>query len=185
MRIITRRSLLRAAPLAALIGAAVQAHAQSLTAPEVPEALRTLAGEQVVLRAHATGVQIYICGRAADGKPQWTLKAPEAELRDDQGALIGHHAAGPSWQHNDGSQVTGKMVARADSPDANSIPWLLVAATGHTSNGVLGRVTSIQRIHTVGGEPPAAATCDPVKHQGKEARVPYRADYYFYAPGAD
>ncbi|HUE48888.1 MAG TPA: DUF3455 domain-containing protein [Steroidobacteraceae bacterium] len=182
---IWRLSSQRVAPLATLIGLAALAHAQALTPPEVPEVIRTLAGETVVLRAHATGVQIYVCGRAADGKPQWTLRAPEAELRDDQGVLIGHHAAGPSWRHNDGSEVTGKATARSESPDADSIPWLLLSATGHAGSGVLARVTSIQRINTLGGQPPPAATCDPMKHKGKEARVPYRADYYFYAPSVN
>ena len=113
--LITRLSWLRAAAPATLMGVAALAHAEALAPPEVPEVIKALAGENVVLRAHATGVQIYVCGRGADGKSQWTLKVPEAELRDDQGALIGHHAAGPSWRHNDGSEVTGKAVARSES----------------------------------------------------------------------
>jgi len=94
--------------------------------------------------------------------------------------VIGRHYAGPAWRHNDGSEVTGKAVARVESPDADSIPWLLVVATGHAGPGVFAGVTSIQRIHTKGGQPPPAATCDPKK--GKEARIPYTADYYFFAP---
>jgi len=96
--------------------------------------------------------------------------------------VIGHHSAGPAWRHKDGSEVSGKAMARSESPDADSIPWLLVSATGHAGSGVLARVTSIQRLHTLGGQPPPAATCDPARQKGKEARVPYRADYYFYAP---
>ena len=182
---ITRLTSMRAAPLATLMGFAALAHAQVLTQPEVPEAIKAPAGEKVVLRAHASGAQIYVCGPAADGKSQWTLKAPDAELRDDQGALIGHHSAGPSWRHNDGSEVTGKAIARSESPDASSIPWLLVSAIGHAGSGVFARVTSIQRLQTLGGQPPPAATCDPARQKGKEARVPYRADYYFYAPGGN
>jgi hypothetical protein len=183
--LIKRRFTMRAAPLATLLGIAAFAYAQVPAGPEVPEAIRPPAGEKLVFKAHASGAQIYVCGPAADGKPQWTLKAPDAELRDDQGAVIGHHAAGPSWRHNDGSEVTGKAAARVDSPDANSIPWLLVTATGHAGSGVFARVTSIQRLNTQGGQPPIAATCDPARQKGKEARVPYRADYYFYAPAGN
>ena len=182
---ITRLSALRAAPLAVLVGLAALAHAQALAPPEVPEAIKTPAGEQIVLRARASGAQIYVCDRAPDGKSQWILKAPDAELFDDKGAVIGHHSAGPAWRHKDGSEVTGKAMARSESPDADSIPWLLVSATGHAGSGVLARVTSIQRLHTLGGQPPPAATCDPARQKGKEARVPYRADYYFYAPGGN
>jgi len=175
----------RVAPVATLLGIAALAYAEVPARPEVPEAITAPAGEQVMFRARASGAQIYVCGRGADGKSQWTLKAPEAELRDDQGALIGHHAGGPSWRHQDGSEVSGKAVARVESPDADSIPWLLVTAVSHEGNGAFTRVTSIQRINTLGGQPPPAATCDPLKHKGKEARVPYRADYYFYAPAGN
>jgi hypothetical protein len=133
-----------------------------------------------VLHAHGSGSQIYICQQGPDGKPAWTLKGPEAELRDEKGRVIGTHFAGPTWKHNDGSEVAGKAVARVDSSDSDSIPWLLVTATGHSGDGVLSRVTSIQRIHTKGGQPPATQ-CNP-STPNVETKSKYEADYYFYAP---
>ena len=149
--------------------------------PDVPDKIKAPAGEQVVLLAHATGSQIYVCHPAADGSPGWILKAPEAELHDEKGAIIGHHSAGPSWKANDGSEVTGKAVGRANSPDADAIPWLLLTATGHSGEGVLSRVTSIQRINTKGGKPPLTTECNASK-QDLEVKSSYTADYYFYAP---
>jgi len=163
------------------IAAAVPA--QVMPRPEVPDALKAPAGEQVVFVAHAAGSQIYTCSKADDGKPQWTLKAPEAQLRDTKGRLIGHHAAGPSWKHIDGSSVTGKMVAKAPSPDAGSIPWLLLTVVSRQGTGAFARVTSIQRVHTKGGLAPPAEKCDPSK-PGAETWIPYTADYYFFAPAA-
>jgi len=163
--------------------AATAAQAQSQPRPEVPDAIKAPAGEQVVFVAHAAGSQIYTCGKGDDGKPQWTLKAPEAQLRDTKGALIGHHAAGPSWKHIDGSSVTGKLVAKAPAPEASSIPWLLVTVVSHDGKGKFERVTSIQRIHTKGGQAPPAAKCDPSR-PAAETWIPYTADYYFFAPAA-
>ena len=164
----------------AVIGVVMQANGQGIPRPEVPDKIKAPAGEEVVLVAHATGSQIYTCQQGSDGKYAWTLKAPEAELRDQQGAVIGKHFGGPTWKHNDGSQVTGKAVAKVDAPDADSIPWLLVSVAGHSGNGVLSNVTSIQRIHTKGGQPPAAG-CD-ASAQNVEKKISYTADYYFYAP---
>ena len=158
------------------------AQAALASAPEVPDAIKAPAGEQVVFVAHAAGSQIYTCGKGDDGKPQWTLKAPEAQLRDAKGALIGHHATGPSWKHIDGSAVTGKLVAKAPSPDAKSIPWLLLTAVSHDGKGVFEHVTSIQRVNTKGGLAPPADKCDPSK-PAAETWIPYTADYYFFAPG--
>jgi Protein of unknown function (DUF3455) len=152
---------------------------QNVPRPDVPDTIKAPAGEQVVLQVHATGSQIYVCKAGGDGKFAWTLKAPEAELHDQQGVVVGHHYAGPAWKLNDGSEVTGKAVGRVDSPDADSIPWLLVSVTGHSGDGALSRVTSIQRVHTKGGQPPAAG-CDESK-QNSEAKSSYAADYYFYA----
>jgi Protein of unknown function (DUF3455) len=164
----------------ATVGMQVTVYAAS--APQVPDQIKAPAGERVVFQAHASGAQIYVCQQGADGKPQWTLKAPEAQLHDAKGAVVGHHYAGPTWKHNDGSEVTGKASAKVDSPDPDSIPWLLVTATGHAGAGVFAQVTSIQRIHTKGGQAPAAASCDGSK-LGTDAKIPYTADYYFYAPG--
>lgn len=158
----------------------IQANGQGDGHPDVPEAIKAPAGEQLVLEVHASGSQIYVCRQGADGKFAWALKAPEAELRDDRGKVIGHHYAGPAWKHNDGSEVTGKAVARVDSPDSDSIPWLLINAVGHSESGVLAGVTTIQRIHTKGGQPPAATECNQSK-QNAEVKVNYTADYYFYA----
>lgn len=166
--------------IAVLIGIVSQASGQGLSRPDVPDKIKAPAGEQVVLLAHASGSQIYVCQAGADGKFGWTLKAPDAELHDQQGAVIGRHFAGPSWKHNDGSEVTGKAVARIDSPDADSIPWLLVTASGHAGEGIFSRVTSIQRIRTKGGQPPAD-NCD-ASTQNREVKSSYTADYYFYAP---
>jgi len=167
--------------VAALIGLITPASAQSMPRPDVPEKIKAPTAEEIVLVAHATGSQIYVCQPTADSKLAWTLKAPEAELHDQQGAVVGRHYEGPTWKDNDGSEVTGKATARVDSPERDSIPWLLVTVTGHSGEGVLSRVTTIQRINTTGGQPPPAADCSPAK-QNAEVKSVYTADYYFYAP---
>jgi hypothetical protein len=161
----------------AMVGAA----AQSVVPPDVPENLKVPAGEMVLLHAHAKGVQIYSCSAGADGKYAWTLKAPKAELFDGQGKSIGEHFVGPSWKLKDGSEVTGKMVAKHDAPKAGAIPWLLVTVTGHKGSGGLATVTTIQRVNTDGGVVDPAKSCDGSKN-GTESESGYSADYYFYAP---
>ncbi|HXZ81600.1 MAG TPA: DUF3455 domain-containing protein [Terriglobales bacterium] len=170
-------------PIAAMFAIIVQASGQgsSSSSPDVPDKLKAPAGENLILKAQGSGSQIYVCKQQADNKFAWTLKAPEAELRDDQGKVIGHHYAGPAWKHADDSEVTGKAIARVDSPNSDSIPWLLVSAVGHSGNGVFTPVTTIQRINTKGGQPPAATECD-VSRKNTEVKSSYTADYYFYAP---
>jgi hypothetical protein len=148
--------------------------------PTVPDSIQAPAGEELVFLARATGFQIYVCQPNADGKAAWTLKAPKAELFDEQGKSIGKHFGGPTWQLKDGSQLTGRMTAKIDASDPKAIPWLLVTVTGHSGNGKLSGVTSIQRVNTVGGLAPSAAECTP---QGGEVefKSSYSADYYFYA----
>jgi hypothetical protein len=153
--------------------------------PNVPDAIQPPAGEELVLMVHATGFQIYVCRPGAEGKPTWTLKAPEAQLFDEQGNVIGKHFGGPTWQLNDGSQITGKISAKVDAPDAEAIPWLLVAVTSNSGKGALSQVTSIQRVNTVAGLapeslPPTDAECN--QSTGEvEFKSSYSADYYFYA----
>jgi len=148
--------------------------------PDVPDAIAAPAGFEVVLYAHASGSQVYICQAGADSKFAWTLKGPDADLKDRKDKVIGHHSAGPTWKLNDGSEVTGKAVAHVDSLDSESIPWLLVNVVSHAGKGLLSNVTTIQRVHTHGGQPPAEG-CDE-SHKDAETKSSYTADYFFYAP---
>lgn len=159
----------------------MQLHGQAIPRPNVPETISAPAGEVIVLQAHASGSQIYVCQAAQGGAFAWNLKAPQADLFDQHGKLVGQHTAGPSWKDTDGSSVTGKAVAHVNSPEPNSVPWLLLTATSHSGTGVLSQVTSIQRIHTKGGAPPSATGCD-ASRPNAEAKSSYTADYYFYAP---
>src|SRR5216683_2574068 len=84
---------------------------QRIPRPEVPAKIAAPANEEVVLMAHASGSQIYVCQPGADQKLAWTLKTPEADLSDAKGVNIGRHFAGPTWKHADGSEVTGKAAA--------------------------------------------------------------------------
>ncbi len=155
------------------------ARAQKESPPDVPSAMQAPPGEEVVLLAHASGSQVYTCQAGAESKFVWTLTAPEAELTDQKREVIGSHFAGPTWKLKDGSEVTGKAAAHVDSPDPASVPWLLVNAVSHSGKGLLANVTTIQRVHTHGGKPPAEG-CD-AAHRDTETKSSYTADYYFYA----
>lgn len=172
--------MVTAFPLAVLAVFLTMANAQHHSAPDVPEGIKAPAGEELVLQVHASGSQIYVCQAGAEQKLSWVLKAPEAELTDASGKVIGTHYAGPSWKLQDGSEVKGKLVAKVDAPEPDAIPWLLVAASGHSGSGALSQVTTIQRIQTKGGQSPKTG-CDQT-HTGAEVKIPYSADYYFYAP---
>lgn len=164
---------------AALLAAASTGLLCSLRAQQVPPQLQPPAGEKLLLQVHAKGDQVYTCKSDAT-QFTWTLKAPDAQLFDNDGKPFGRHFAGPSWEASDGSRVTGKAIANAPSPDADSIPWLLVNVVSHEGTGVLARATSIQRLNTKAGKPPASG-CD-ASHVGQDVRAAYSADYLFYAP---
>jgi hypothetical protein len=148
---------------------------------DIPGPLRVPATQTLILQVQATGVQIYECTSSSDDPErfEWKFKAPEALLRDRAGNTFGRHYAGPTWEADDGSKVVGEVKARDDGPDANAIPWLLLSATSTSGQGALGRTESIQRLHTSGGRAPTGG-CDQ-RVIGEEVRVPYKADYYFYA----
>jgi hypothetical protein len=101
-------------------------------------------------------------------------------LFDAAGREVGTHGTGPSWTLGDGGKVMGvlppvkKLTVRADA-----VPWLEISAKAGTAAGSLKAVTVIQRLNTTGGEPPADALKG--ENVGKEFRVPYTAEYRFYA----
>ncbi len=173
---IHRKTLAACAVLGWIFGAAL-AHVWA-SAQDVPTQIKPPEGQALVAEAHAKGFQVYTC-KNDGGKYAWTLKEPDAELFDKKGKTVGRHFAGPTWEWSDKSQVTGKKLTDAPSPDADSVAWLLLAATGHSGEGVLSKVTNIQRLNTKGGKAPAGG-CD-APHEGQETRAAYTADYSFYA----
>jgi Protein of unknown function (DUF3455) len=150
-------------------------------APGVPDSLKPAATEQLLATVAARGVQIYECRAKKDdpGATQWAFVAPEADLFDTQGRLVGKHYAGPKWQSLDGSKVAGTVKASADAPRAAAIPWLLLTTRSEGLDGAFAKATSIQRINTVGGVAPAADDCSTAT-LGKGARVAYTADYSMF-----
>jgi hypothetical protein len=155
--------------------------------PKAPAELQVPPNSSLVLKARGKGVQIYECANKPEeaGAFAWKLKAPEADLFDDRGQKAAHHFAGPTWQATDGSSALGSVIAKADAPDPQSIPWLLLKTTAK-GPGVFARVLHVQRLDTSGGKPPASG-CDAAQAKAKaETRVPYEATYYFYSltPGS-
>jgi hypothetical protein len=150
------------------------------SAPDVPDAIAVPEGFQPVLFVHASGSQIYTCQVDEQGKYSWTLKGPEAELKDRKDKVIGQHLAGPIWKLKDGSEVTGKAAAHVDAIDPDSVPWMLLDVVNNSGKGVLAKVTKIQRVHTRGGKA-GNDPCDEA-HKDAEIKSSYTADYYFFAP---
>lgn len=173
-----------AALAAAATAAAVAVASAAPTLPgDIPAALRPAAGETLAATLPARGVQIYECRAlaqpGAELRHAWKFVAPEADLFDGDGEQIGVHGAGPYWQTVDGSRLVGEIKARVDAPIARAVPWLLMAALSTGPAGRFSRVTSIQRIDTVGGASPVDP-CTP-DLTGVRVRMPYSATYRFFS----
>jgi len=145
---------------------------------QVPDVLKPGASEKLAMVVPAKGEQIYECRESKDqaGVYDWAFIAPAAELFDGNGKQIGKHYAGPSWEAADGSKITGKVKQLSASPVAGAIPWLLLEAKSAGREGAFSKVTSVQRVATVGGVAPAGGC--PLA--GYQVRIPYTADYYFF-----
>src|SRR4249920_4190519 len=139
-------------------------------------ALPAFTAEKAAFVLNAQGVQIYAC-KPSPKDPSayaWTFVAPEATLLEG-GEMVGRHYAGPTWESSsDRSSVKGSVRERQDG-GAGNIPWLLLAATPAEVPGRFAGVTRIERVATHGGVEPAEG-CD-ASNAGREARVPYTADY--------
>lgn len=143
--------------------------------PELPlplcQSIQVGADNELAFHTFALGVQVYRWNGTS-----WAFVEPVANLYADRGfhGQVGTHYAGPTWESKGGAKVVGRRVdGTGCTPDAKSIPWLLLEVT---SNEGFNNPTFIQRVNTTGGVAPAA----PGTFVGEEARVPYTAEYYFY-----
>ena len=80
----------------AFCGSSLAQEPQGIFLPENSRLVWAVVGE---------GVQIYEAKSNPAGGYKWALKAPEAELKDLSGKLVGKHFAGPVWSANDGSEI--------------------------------------------------------------------------------
>jgi uncharacterized protein DUF3455 len=156
----------------------------SLQSPQsminVPEKLKPGANESLTMIVSARGVQIYECRARKDqvGEYEWAFVAPEADLFDSRGNRTGRHYAGPRWEATDGSKILGTVKERADAPVVDAIPWLLLAAKSDGPEGLFSKVTSVQRVNTVGGIAPKAGCSQATA--GTPSRISYTGDYSFF-----
>lgn len=146
--------------------------------PSLPDLtiLTPPAGQVLLFKAHAKGVQIYPCDPATH---KFGKARPDAVLVTKEWDII-HHTSGPKWTAADGSWVTGTVLKSVAAPAENAIPWLLLQTTSGGPNGMLSKVTYIQRVYTEHGTAPAHG-CD-ADEAGREKPVFYEAEYYFYGP---
>jgi hypothetical protein len=152
-----------------------------LTPPaNLPAAIAVPQGMTLKLHDRGIGTQIYAC-LASDSGPTtyaWVFKAPNALLLDMSYGPVGMHGMGPSWTSSDGSSLTAKELARADSPLPDAIPWLLLKEFSTSGAGEFSDVAIVQRVNTAGGKAPETV-CDATTVDTL-TRVFYSADYYFY-----
>jgi hypothetical protein len=148
-------------------------------------------------------------GVDASGNPTfaWKLFTPEATLfagegsdsrqlithffspnpdEDNADPLTGFHPVRAAWQSSkDTSTVWARTVVATDAVvvTPGAIPWLKLTVVGSRSGrgaDLLTVTTFIHRVNTTGGLAPAADTCDSLQEVGRQAFVPYTADYIFY-----
>src|SRR5262249_34175665 len=124
---------------------------------------------------------------------------PQATLFGDEGEQLTTHFFSPNpfengtvratWQDSrDTTAVWGQVVRTSADPDfvaPGAIPWVLLQSVGSQAFGgdeSLAATTFIQRLNTTGGLAPVSG-CDSSGDVGKQAFVPYSADYFFYTYG--
>ena len=182
------------------------AHADPLTPPEVPDRL-VPTGATAFLVGHATGTQNYVCLPSGAGFA-FVLFTPEATLFDDNGKQIITHYFSPNlgpippevigtiratWQDShDTSTVwaSATQIATHDTdPDfvqEGAVAWVLLQVVGSQSGPIgsnkLTPTTFVQRVNTSGGLAPSTG-CASATDVGREAFMPYTADYVFFTGG--
>jgi hypothetical protein len=125
------------------------------------------------------GTQVYRC-EANGAAPSWQLLGPDAHMYDSSGKIVARHFYGPSWQANDGSEITGKvLVANASPKGPGNAPWLVLRIISEHGQGMFARVRAVTRTDTEGGGTPSQACT--AANQGVTVKMPYSARYVFFS----
>jgi hypothetical protein len=178
-------------------GAASVSEEASNAVPATPQSIQVPAGNRVFLVRHAVGTQNYVCLPSSSGDFTFVLVTPQATLfgGDDQQVATHYFSPNPfdggritaTWQDSrDTATVWGQVLQSSSDPEfvaPGAIGWVLLRAVGalhgsSNSDGLPG-TTYVQRLNTSGGVAPSTG-CSTSADVGKQAFVPYRADYFFY-----
>jgi hypothetical protein len=176
--------------------------------PPMPENLKLHAedGFTAFRVGHAVGTQNYVCKSTANGGFAFVLFTPQATLFTDANKEIIVHFFSPNpdeantdpnvianfairatWQDSaDMSTVWAKLdQSSTDAPFVadGAVAWLLLDVVGTREGPTGGKTLSpavrVQRLNTSGGLAPKTG-CSSAGDVGRQAFVPYTADYFFY-----
>jgi len=194
-------SIIMASAVVGTVVPAVQAQESfSITVPPVPDDITVPAGHKVFLVGHAVGTQNYVCLPSGNDF-KFTLVTPQATLfSDDGGQLITHYFSPntyegdtirATWQDSrDTSAVWAQATHSSSDPNfvaPGAIAWVLLQRVGSQDGpdggDTLTGTTFVQRLSTSGGVAPATG-CTTSNDVGRQAFVPYTADYFFYTNAA-
>jgi hypothetical protein len=165
--------------LAVSLALAVPAFAAVSPPSGLTSSITASADEEAVLMLRAEGTHVFECKPLPgdSNRYAWFFSAPDATLYD-AGRPVARNAAENVFEAiGDRSTVTASIRARQDG-GSNNLPWLLLRAQSTADAGLFAGVTSVQRVNTAGGVAPDTG-CD-ANNVGKEARIAFKADYYFY-----
>ena len=146
----------------------------------LPALVQVPAGHRVAMETTGVGDITYECRDKANapGSHEWVFVGPKATLLDRAGKTVGRYYGPPAtWEHGDGSKLTGAQVAVAPATPGSS-PLQLVKVNPAMGAGAMAGVAYIQRVSTQGGVAPATA-CD-AAGKGRSETVKYQADYIFW-----
>jgi hypothetical protein len=173
---------------------------QAITPPSVPADIQVPAANMVFRVGHAVGTQNYVCLPSGTGFA-FSLVTPQATLFSGDEEQIMTHSFSPNpfeesairatWRDStDTSTVWGQPLHSSADPEfvaPDAIAWVLLqqvgAQAGPGGGDALTTTTYIQRLNTSGGVAPSMG-CSSETDVGRQAFVPYTADYYFYKEAA-
>jgi hypothetical protein len=166
--------------LSAISGCAVLANKPAIDTQTVAVAVRVPAGQFVKFMLKAKGDVTYQCQSVTNNTTEfaWSQGAPSATLSMANGRSVGRFYGGPTWEADDGSSVTARVIASADA-GAGNMPLQLLQAVQSEGNARFNTITYIQRLNTRGGLMPSSVCNASLK--GQRELVNYEADYVFYS----
>src|SRR5665213_559440 len=149
-------AMTRLPALAFALAVALPAAAAISEPAGLSRALRAPAAEEPAFMLSANGVHTYECKLLANTPESytWATTAPDVTLYDGTHS-VGTVTANNEWSSSlDRSSVTGVIRAMQGAGSGN-LPWASLSAVPAGESGLFADVTTIQRVNTVGGTPPA------------------------------